>query len=47
LQGVGNSPATITTANSDSTDADLAGLITQSIRDACVLEFDLFQLAIP
>jgi gliding motility-associated-like protein len=44
LMGVGNSPTVVTTQNSDSTDADLALLITQSIRDACVLEFDFIPI---
>jgi gliding motility-associated-like protein len=38
--GVGNPPQIITGVNSDSNDVDLALLITQSIRDACKLEFD-------
>jgi hypothetical protein len=38
--GVGNPPQIVTGVNSDSNDADLALLITQSIRDACKLEFD-------
>jgi gliding motility-associated-like protein len=38
--GVANPPQIVTGTNSDSADADLALLITQSIRDACKLEFD-------